>query len=86
MNGDIIKVDKLLHFSFCYIIATISYLISLFFQFTEITSMIISLMTVIIISVVKEWFDDKIKGSVWDTTDIVYGITGGILALIILRI
>lgn len=70
-NGDIIKVDKMLHFSFSFIIA------SLF------TSTLLSMVAVILLGTVKELFDRYIKKTKFDIWDLTSGILGGLLYLTI---
>lgn len=64
LNGEIIGVDKMLHFSFSFIIAS-------FF-----VNPICSLTAVIIVNVLKEVFDAKIKKTKFDIKDIIAGILG----------
>lgn len=89
VNGEIIPVDKMLHFAFCYIIASTTFILSIspkIFGFDEVISMAISLIVVIIISIIKEIFDSKVKKTGWDIMDVLSGILGGLVYLIIERL
>lgn len=64
-NGEIIKVDKMLHFSISYIIAS--------FFLTP----LISISAVAGANILKETYDKYIKKSKFDITDIIAGVLGG---------
>lgn len=66
-NGEIIKVDKMLHFSISYIIA------SLF------TNPWFGMGIVIGVNLLKEIFDIQIKKSKFDLVDIISGVLGGMI-------
>lgn len=70
-NGDIIKVDKMLHFSFSFIIAAM-------FQ-----SYFIGMIAVAVIAILKELFDLYIVKTKFNTFDVIAGLLGGILYIII---
>lgn len=86
MDGDIIKVDKMLHFTVEFMLTAIFMaLLNIFEVFQDVYRLPIGVLFVIVLGVLKEWFDMKVKKSGWDTIDLVYGIAGGFLFLIILR-
>lgn len=64
LNGEIIGVDKMLHFSFSFIIAS-------FF-----TNHIIGLSVVLAVGIAKEIFDKYKKKTKFDTYDIIAGLSG----------
>ena len=84
VDGDIIPVDKMLHFTVAYIMAVTIYL--LFYSKGEIIAMSISMGISFVLIILKEIFDKHIKKSGWSNWDIIAGILGTILALIELRI
>lgn len=63
-NGEIIKVDKMLHFSFSFIIA--SFFLNPYY----------SVAVVLIINISKELFDKYQKKTKFDTYDILAGVLG----------
>lgn len=69
-NGEIVGIDKFLHFSFSYIIAS------------GFNNPFISIIMVLILNLLKEWFDKKIKQSKFDLTDTLAGVLGGISYLL----
>lgn len=64
-NGEYIPVDKMLHFSISYIIAS--------FFLTP----LISISAVVGANILKETYDKYIKKSKFDITDIIAGLLGG---------
>ena len=66
LNGEIIAVDKMLHFSFSFMIA------SLFINPW------IAVTAVLVINILKELFDKYIKKTKFDAYDILSGLLGGL--------
>lgn len=86
MDGDIIKVDKMLHFLVEFVaVALFMALLNIFGLFQGEQRLYAGVIFVVVLGLLKEWFDMKVKKSGWDTIDLLYGLAGGFLFLIILR-
>ena len=66
LNGEIIAVDKMLHFSFSFIIAS-------FF-----INPLVSVIVVLAVNILKELFDKYKKKTKFDAYDILSGLLGGL--------
>lgn len=86
INGDIIKVDKILHFLVEFVaVALFMALLNVLGLFQGEYRIYAGVIFVIVLGLFKEWFDMEVKKSGWDTVDLLYGLAGGFLFLIILR-
>ena len=70
LNGEIIAVDKMLHFSFSFIIAS-------FF-----INPLVSVIVVLAVNILKELFDKYKKKTKFDAYDILSGLLGGLFYIL----
>ena len=76
LNGEIIPVDKMLHFFVQFTILTI---------FSLIIGKLIPLIIInFIVAIIKELFDKYVKKTQFDIKDMVYGLSGGFLSIFLI--
>ena len=82
-NCDIIKADKMLHFSFEFVLTVIFAFFLSVIGFLN-NRKIILIIFVIALAIAKELFDKYYKpNGKWDWFDIYYGVAGGLLYVLI---